>query len=80
MIGQKSLRTNGLAEGEGPMVLRAILSSSANAEIRAILIVDRRKLATDATQAAGGDETVLKLRSVTERKQSKTGVDDETDV
>jgi hypothetical protein len=40
----------------------------------------RRKLATDATQAAGGDKTVLKLRRVTERKQSKMGGDDEADV
>jgi hypothetical protein len=62
------------------VVLSAVFSSFASAEIRAILIVERRKLATDATQAAGGDETVLKLRSVTERKQSKMGVDDETDV
>jgi hypothetical protein len=46
----------------------------------AILIVARRKPATNATQAAGGDKTVLKLRSVTERKQSKMGGDDETDV
>jgi hypothetical protein len=55
-------------------------SRYASAEIRATLVVALWRLATDATQAAGGDETVLKLRSVTERKQSKMGGDDETDV
>ena len=45
-----------------------------------MLVVALWRLATDATQAAGGDETVLKLRSVTERKQSKMGGDDEADV
>jgi hypothetical protein len=62
------------------VVLSAIFSSYASAEIRAILVVALWRLATDSTQAAGGDETVLKLRSVIERKQSKMGVDDETDV
>jgi hypothetical protein len=55
-------------------------SRYASAEIRATLVVALWRLATDATQAAGGDETVLKLRSVTERKQSKMGADDEADV
>jgi hypothetical protein len=54
-------------------VLSVILSSCASAEIRAILIIARRKLATSATQAAGADKTVLKLRSVTERKTIKDG-------
>jgi hypothetical protein len=47
--------------------------SYANAEIRAILVVALWRLATDATQAAGGDEKVLKLRSMTERKTIKNG-------
>jgi hypothetical protein len=62
------------------VVLRVIFSSCASADIRAILIVARRDLATDATQAAGSDKTVLKLRSVTGRKQSKLGGDDEADI
>jgi hypothetical protein len=49
-------------------VLGAIFSSYASAQIRAILIVALWRLATYAAQAAGDDETVLKLRSVTERK------------
>jgi hypothetical protein len=62
------------------VVLSAFFSSYASAEIRAILFAALWWLATDATQASAGDETVLKLRSVTERKKSKMGVDDETDV
>jgi hypothetical protein len=61
-------------------VLSAFFSSYGSAEIRAMLVVALWRLATDATQAAGGDETVLKLRSVTERKQSNMGGDDEADV
>jgi hypothetical protein len=58
-------------------VRSAIFSSYASAEIRAILVVALWRLATDATQAAGGDKTFFKSRSVTERKM---GGDDETDV
>jgi hypothetical protein len=69
-----------VTEGLNSVVLSAIFSSYASAEIRAMLVVALWRLATDATQAARGDEAVLKLGSVTERKQSKMGVDDETDV
>jgi hypothetical protein len=62
------------------MVLSVIFSSCASAEIRATLIVARQKPATDTRQAAGSDRTAFKLRSVTERKQSKMGGDNEADV
>jgi hypothetical protein len=62
------------------VALGAIIVSFANAEVCVILKGARQKLATDATQAAGVNRTVLTLRGVTERKQLKMGGDDETDV
>jgi hypothetical protein len=67
------------------VVLSIILSPFASAEIRAILIVVRRKPATDATQAAGADKTVLKIAERNraknnQKKQSKMGGNDEAEL
>jgi hypothetical protein len=59
-MGYRKLKVSG-AQRHFFFIRQCRNSRYASAEIRAILVVALWRLATDATQAAGGDETVLKI-------------------